>query len=150
VKTHQIWPLVSLLIISTAANAQTGAPDKSSSSRVSDKATGTVKHKQIPEKLRQIQKKPYSLKGLPNCAALQNEVRELDVVLGPDVKEKVSKSKAKKRATTASNVAGSAIGGIIPFRGLIREASGAAAAARRYNRAVYAGTVRRGSSKVSA
>ena len=64
--------------------------------------------------------------------------------MGPDVNEKVDKSRGKKREQTAARVAGSAIGSIIPFGGIIGEVTGANAERRRYNEAVYAGTVRRG------
>src|SRR3546814_21150863 len=49
-----------------------------------------------------------------------------------------------KREETAGRVAGTVAGGIIPFRGLIGEVTGANAERRRYALAVYAGTVRRG------
>ena len=91
-----------------------------------------------------MQDDPYSLAGLGKCAAIIREVEELNAVLGPDVNEKVDKSEAKKREETAGRVAGTVAGGIIPFRGLIGEVTGANAERRRYAVAVYAGTVRRG------
>ena len=81
---------------------------------------------------------------MSRCAAIIAEVRELNEVLGPDVNEQEDKSLGKKREETAARVAGSAIGSIIPFGGIIGEVTGANAERRRYNIAVYAGTVRRG------
>ena len=100
--------------------------------------------KEIPPKLLAIQESPYSLAGLGKCAAIITEINELGTVLGPDVNEQVDKDRAKKREETAGRVVGNVAGGIIPFRGLIGEVTGANAERRRYALAVYAGTVRRG------
>ncbi len=97
----------------------------------------------IPEKLKDIQKKPYSLKNLDSCSALIKEVNELSELLGPDLDEKVDKEASKKRKETAKRVGGSITGSIIPFRGIVREVSGAAKAQRKYNKAVTAGITRR-------
>lgn len=128
----------------TPALAQQGAPKDSTIESTGNKVTEPFDGKEIPAKLKSIQDNPYSLRGMRGCAAIIAEVRELNDVLGPDVNERVSKSKAKKRQETAGRVAGSAVGSIIPFRGLIGEVTGANAERRRYNKAVYAGTVRRG------
>ena len=136
--------LLAASIITTPALAQTGGKKDSTVEETGDKITEPFDGKEIPPKLMEIQDKPYSLRGLRSCAAIQQEVRELNEVLGADVNEKVNKSKAKKREETAGRVAGSAVGSISPFRGLIGEVTGANAERRRYNRAVYAGTVRRG------
>lgn len=131
-------------IVTTPAIAQQGAKKGSTAEETGDKITEPFDGKEVPQKLKDIQDSPYSLRGLRGCSALQNEVRELNIVLGPDVNEKVNKSKRKKREETAGRVAGSAVGSIIPFGGLIGEVTGANAERRRYNKAVYAGTVRRG------
>lgn len=131
-------------LFATPALAQEGAPKDSTIEATANKVTEPFDGKEIPAKLKKIQKNPYSLKGLRSCAAIQREVRELNEVLGPDVNEKVDKSKAKKREETAGRVAGGAVRSIIPFSGIIGEVTGANAERRRYNKAVYAGTVRRG------
>ncbi len=140
--------LTSLLLVvggfNTAALAQEGAPQDSTLESAGNKVTEPFDGKEVPQKLLDIQDDPYSLQGLNRCAAIIAEVRELNVVLGPDVNETVDKSLAKKREETAARVAGSAVGSIIPFGGLIGEVTGANAERRRYNKAVYAGTVRRG------
>lgn len=131
-------------LASQAAFAQAGAPKESTVKKTGDKVTAPFDGKEIPEKIKQILDKPYSLKGLNTCAAIEEEVRELDEVLGADVDVKVNKTKAKKREETAGRVAGSAAGSIVPFGGLIGEVTGANAERRRYNQAIYAATVRRG------
>jgi len=136
--------IVAAAMLSAPALAQTGRKKDSTLEEAGNKVTEPFDGKEIPQKLKDIQKNPYSLAGLRGCAAIQQEVRELNAVLGPDVNEKVNKSKAKKREQTAGRVAGSAVGSIIPFGGIIGEITGASKERRRYNKAVYAGTVRRG------
>lgn len=131
------------------AQAQKADPDQSMETHARDAATTPVKDvglkkTKIPAKLIAIQDDPYSLKGLGRCAAIIKEVKELNAVLAADINEKVDKSKAEKREETAGRVGGGLLGGLIPFRGIVREVSGAAGDERKYNRAVYAGVVRRG------
>ena len=128
----------------TAALAQPGAKEDSTLESAGNRVTEPFDGKEVPQKLKDIQDDPYSLSGLRYCSAIMAEVRELNDVLGPDVNENVDKSRAKKREETAGRVAGSAIGSIIPFGCIIGEVTGANAERRRYNEAVYAGTVRRG------
>lgn len=131
-------------MIATPALAQEGSQKDSTLQEAGDTVTEPFDGKEVPQKLMDIQDDPYSLTGLRGCSAIITEVRELNDVLGPDVNEKVNKSRAKKREETAGRVAGSAVRSIIPFSGLLGEVTGANAERRRYNIAVYAGTVRRG------
>lgn len=132
------------LMLPLAAQGQQGAPEESTIKDTANTVAEPFDGKEVPPKLLAIQGAPYSLAGLGKCAAIVNEVNELNEVLGPDVNEQVDKDRAKKREETAGRVAGTVAGGIIPFRGLIGEVTGANAERRRYALAVYAGTVRRG------
>tara|TARA_R110001606_G_scaffold31158_10_gene95428 strand:- start:2498 stop:2989 length:492 start_codon:yes stop_codon:yes gene_type:complete len=136
--------MLAFTIPGTAVLAQNGAQQDSTLEAAGNKVTEPFDGKEVPQKLMDIQDDPYSLSGLNRCAALITEVGELNEVLGPDVNETVDKSRGKKREETAARVAGSAVGSIIPFGGIIGEVTGANAERRRYNAAVYAGTVRRG------
>ncbi len=138
-----------VLLLATPAQAQKADPDQSMEEHAEDAATTPVKDvglkkTKIPAKLIAIQDDPYSLDGLRRCSAIIKEVKELNAVLAADVNEKVDKSKAEKREETAGRVGGGLLGGLIPFRGIVREVSGAAGDERKYNAAVYAGVVRRG------
>ncbi len=135
---------VATVIVPAHAYAQQGAPEESTIKDTANSVTEPFDGKEVPPKLLAVQEDPYSLVGLGKCAAIIREVDELDTVLGPDVNERVDKSRAKKREETAGRVAGTVAGGVIPFRGLIAEVTGANAERRRYALAVYAGTVRRG------
>lgn len=132
------------LVAAVPSQAQSGSPEDSTIKDTANKVTEPFDGKEAPAKLVAIQGDPYSLAGMRKCAAIQQEIIELDEVLGPDVNETEEQSKAKKRERTAGRVAGSVAGSIIPFRSLIGEITGANAERRRYAEAVYAGTVRRG------
>jgi hypothetical protein len=99
--------------------------------------------RQIPPILVEAQDDPYSVKGLKTCKQLAAEVVELNAVLGPDytVGNEVKENKAGKLAEAGGKTV---INTIIPFRGLVRELTGAAPADRRLNAALDAGYARRG------
>lgn len=135
---------VAALVLPTMSYAQQGAPEDSTIKDTANSVTEPFDGKEVPEKLMAVQEDPYSLAGLGKCAAIIQEITELNDVLGADVNERVDKDRAKKREETAGRVAGNVVGSVIPFRGLIGEVTGANAERRRYALAVYAGTVRRG------
>lgn len=99
--------------------------------------------REIPPILEKAFADPYSLKGLKSCASLAKEVRDLNAVLGPDYA--VANEYQENRAGKLAEAGGKAIiNSIIPFRGLVREVTGAAPADRHMNAAVDAGLARRG------
>jgi hypothetical protein len=133
--------------VPTFAAAQVD-PDESMGKHAGDAVTQPLRDinidkEDIPQKLLDIQSNPYALDGLGKCRALIAEVAELNAVLGPDIHEIPEKSRTEKREEGVSRVAGGIIGGFIPFRGLVREVTGANAARARFDRAVTAGFVRR-------
>jgi hypothetical protein len=99
-----------------------------------------LKRKEIPPVLLSAQDDPYSRESTRNCAQLNTALDALDAVLGPDF----DSGAESKHGLNATSVAKSVVGSFIPFRGVIREVSGAAGAERRYNAAVDAGIARRG------
>lgn len=94
---------------------------------------------EIPPLLLAAQDRPYDLAGLSRCTQIASAVRDLDAVLGEDI----DVAQERERRTSAGRIAQSAIGSFIPFRGLIREISGANAQERKLQTAIYAGSVRR-------
>lgn len=98
-----------------------------------------LKKDTIPPLLLAAQERPYVLNGLKRCSEIAAAVGELDAVLGPDVDLPAD---AKGRVT-AGRVAQAAVGSFIPFRGLIREISGANEQQRKVQAAVQAGIARR-------
>ncbi|MBO9560840.1 MAG: hypothetical protein J7515_19925 [Caulobacter sp.] len=102
-----------------------------------------IAKRQIPPILIKAQQEPYSLKGLKTCKRLSAEVTDLNAVLGADytVGNEVKENRAGKLAEAGGKTV---INSIIPFRGLVREVTGAAPADRRLNAALDAGMARRG------
>jgi hypothetical protein len=96
-----------------------------------------------PEILREAQAAPYTLAGIRTCRDLQREIGRLDVVLGPDVDEADERGEALP-ARLADAGARTLLNTLIPFRGLVREATGAAEADRRLRNMVTAASARRG------
>jgi len=99
--------------------------------------------RETPPILEEALADPYTLKGLKTCVQLAGEVRKLNEALGPDyiVGNEVKESRAGKLAVAGGRTV---VNSIIPFRGLVREITGAAPAERRLNAALDAGLARRG------
>lgn len=94
---------------------------------------------EIPEVLVEAASAPYSTDGLARCRALIGEVTRLDAILGPDL----DVATEEERNVSAGKVAQSIVGGLIPFRGLVREVTGAADRKRQFEQAILAGFARR-------
>ncbi len=98
---------------------------------------------EIPPALVRAVHNPYDLTGLQNCRQLAAAITELSEALGPDYL--LSGEDKENRAGKLAEAGGQTIvNALIPFRGLVREMTGAAAAKRRYDDAVDAGYARRG------
>ncbi|WP_448662367.1 hypothetical protein ACG3SL_17115 [Sphingomonas sp. CJ20] len=103
------------------------------------KDVGAVRTK-IPPVLQTAARGPYSLSGLGKCRAIGAAIDDLDEALGDDFTAGVDRKKSRKFRVTGDTVAGL----IVPFRGIVREVSGAASAQRELNAAIDAGFARRG------
>jgi hypothetical protein len=97
---------------------------------------------EIPPILQAAADAPYATKGLSACKALGLEIARLNTALGPDFG---ASPITENRAGAFASAGGQAvINSLIPFRGLVREVSGAGPAQRRLNAALDAGYARRG------
>lgn len=99
-----------------------------------------LKKEEIPAILVTSREKPYNLAGMTRCSAITNEIVQLDAVLGDDID--ISRDDGGSNISVG-NAAQSVIRSLIPFGGLIRELSGAGGHERKWNEAIYAGSVRR-------
>ena len=81
----------------------------------------------------------YGLRGLNNCQEFAAAIGELDAVLGDDV----DLPQTGERRTSGGRLAQSVVGSFIPFRGVIREMSGASNRDRELQSAILAGVARR-------
>jgi hypothetical protein len=97
----------------------------------------------IPPVLQAAVAAPYGLKGIKTCRDLSNAFHALTDVIGPDFQP--GEVKKENRAGKLAEAGGKTIvNSLIPFRGLVREVTGAAPAQRRLERAIAAGYARRG------
>lgn len=99
-----------------------------------------IKKDEVPDILVAARQKPYDLAGMRKCPAIAAEVTKLDAVLGDDID--VARDDGNS-TLKMGNIAKSLVGSLIPFGGVIREISGANAQQRKWNEAIYAGSVRR-------
>lgn len=95
---------------------------------------------EIPPLLVTATEQPYSLKGLAKCRQIAGAIQQLDEVLGPDIDLPAE----ERDRISAGRVGKWVVASFIPFRGLIREVSGANAQDRKVNAAIQAGLTRRG------
>ncbi|WCT73358.1 hypothetical protein PQ455_17385 [Sphingomonas naphthae] len=100
--------------------------------------------RQIPPVLAAASAAPYGPKGTASCAQIAAGLKELNGALGPDYRPQNIAEKENRAGKFAQAGGKSVINSIIPFRGLVREATGAAPAQRRLEAAVDAGLARRG------
>lgn len=99
-----------------------------------------IKKDEVPAVLVTAREKPYSLGGMGRCPAISSEIAQLDAVLGDDID--IARDDGGSNISVG-NVAKSLVRSLIPFGGVIRELSGANAQERKWNEAIYAGSVRR-------
>lgn len=93
----------------------------------------------IPEILLAARTDPYADEGLTDCMAIQTHIGDLDAVLGDDYDSRPP----EERGVSAGGVAQRVVGMFIPFRGIIREISGANAHEYEFREAIGAGMMRR-------
>lgn len=110
-----------------------------------------LKRVRIPQILLDAMQRPYDLNGLDRCDAISDEVRKLDTVLGADIDEPPPPPDTSTMGQKGGRMANKAAVGamtratrsIIPFRGLVREMTGAERHDKEVNSAIQAGQVRR-------
>lgn len=142
-------PLISYLALLLIAATTPGEKPRTTEQMAGDIVTSpladiNVKRREIPPPLLAIQRDPYSLEAIKTCNDLIAEVNQLNAALGPDFDETAIVDKDQKTGAAAIGITGGVVQSLIPFRGLIREISGANKAGLEYQAAIYAGVVRRG------
>jgi hypothetical protein len=140
-------------LLAVGASAQNGAaPEKPSAVRSTAEGAGRIASQpakdvgavktSIPPVLAGARADPYGIKGY-SCAQLAQAITELNAVLGPDFV--AGPAGKENRAGKLAQAGGqTVVNSLIPFRGLVREVTGAAPAQRRLNAAIDAGYARRG------
>lgn len=98
---------------------------------------------EIPPVLQRAAVNPYARAGTATCSQLRSQLASLSAALGPDFR--AGANTQENRAGKLAEAGGKTlVNGLVPFRGLVREISGAAPAERRLNAAISAGHARRG------
>lgn len=98
----------------------------------------------VPPLLIDIAADPYATAGLQACEDIERGIADIDAMLGTDIDDPDERSDLQKGVNSAGRIAGSIVGGLIPFRGVVREVSGARAEASRLRVMINAAMVRRG------
>ncbi|GGZ08190.1 hypothetical protein ACFSTD_08295 [Novosphingobium colocasiae] len=98
-----------------------------------------IDKKDIPPTLTNAIAEPYTLDGLKGCKKLSSAITELDGILGPDIEM----PQEDREKLSSGRIAKWVVAKFIPFRGLIREISGANDQEVQLRTAVQAGMARR-------
>ncbi|MEP0392038.1 MAG: hypothetical protein ABJ205_14480 [Erythrobacter sp.] len=140
VKAATFCAALALVVPLDAANAQMSqdGPDVMDVART-PLEDFNIDSKDIPEILVKAAENPYDDTGITNCNAVVQEIAVLDNELGPDF----DITQEEARRISKGRVAKSVIGSFIPFRGIVREVSGANKKRNEFRRALTAGMVRR-------
>lgn len=161
--------LLAIAVSGCASSPQTSSPSQGSlATNVGDAAGSTaaqtrdglgdaalapledlnLRRQEIPPLLAAM-RNPYDLPAEITCEEVTVMLLELDAVLGPDwdtatPDERLNTEKlADEAADAALGAVKSGVTGWIPYRGLLREATGAAGHLRKYNQAYKIGAQRR-------
>ena len=136
---------IGLAALASPAFAQSGERQDSIGEDAVDAVTQplsdfNLRKKEIPLILRLAQEEPYNISEVEGCDALRTKVARLDEVLGPDANQP---AEGKGMINRGLQLGGDVLGGMIPFRGIMRRVTGARAEAKRWEAAIYAGVARR-------
>lgn len=149
-------PLLILVLVATPALAATDPGTMQRKDGVRDAVTApledlNIKQLQIPEVLKRAVASPYDVDDLKSCEALAGEIGRLDAALGPDLDEAPPPDKRSRARKVAGALHDAGVAeakreahGLIPFRGWIRQLTGAARHDRQVQAAIRAGGIRRG------
>ena len=99
-----------------------------------------LKKDEIPQLLVDATSRPYELSGLNSCVELIEEINKFNIMLGDDFDLPQDES----GGLSAGAIGQRAVGSFIPFRGLVRQSSGASERQQKLAVAIQAGFARRG------
>ena len=141
VKAVSLGALLALLVPLSTAQAQTRGEDPGTTDVARTPLEDfNIDSDDIPEILVAAVGNPYNRSGLDDCNAIVAQIAVLDNELGPDFD--IPQEEGSR--LSAGRVAKSVVGSFIPFRGIVREVSGANKKRDSVRLAVTAGMVRRG------
>lgn len=98
----------------------------------------------IPLLLEEAKSNPYFIKENSTCESIREEIEALNLILPPDLDQKVEKDTTGEVVTkTALKALNNTVQGAIPYRGWIRKLSGAEKHEKNVNDCIQAGLMRR-------
>ncbi len=97
----------------------------------------------VPELLEELMANPYDRQGTGSCKELTTGIERLTAIIGPDYGDPLPAGESREQALAKAGLR-AGVSSVIPFRGVVREATGAAAAERRRQAAIEAAIARRG------
>jgi hypothetical protein len=103
-----------------------------------------LKRTDVPEVLRKAAEHPYDIAGLRTCRDIAAEIARLDEALGADADAPAADDNEAGGKRTAVTALGLGVQALIPYRGVIRQISGANAADRALAATIQVGFARRG------
>jgi hypothetical protein len=145
----KLYAIAALLLLSTPALAQEAdKPKDETLKKAGNIASQPVRDigldkDEIPPVLLKAVENPYAAAPSRTCKGLKASLGELNAVLGEDFTVG-AKANENRTGKIAEAVGKTIVNSLIPFRGLVREISGAAPQERRLQAAVTAGIARRG------
>lgn len=126
--------------VTAPAHAQTMAEPDATEVAKTPLRDLNIDGRDIPEVLQAANREPYAMAGLARCDAIVTEIAGLDSVLGADYD--IAEEEERNRISQG-RIGQSVVGSVIPFRGIVREVTGAAENDRLVRAAYTAGMVRR-------
>jgi hypothetical protein len=103
-----------------------------------------LKKTDLPDILVKAQANPYDTTSVGDCAAIAAEVASLDQALGADTDAPPPVNDEDGKGTSAATVLSVGVQALIPYRGVIRQISGANASDKALAAAIQTGFARRG------
>jgi hypothetical protein len=110
-----------------------------------------LKRVEIPDVLKRAVTNPYDLDGMDSCERLAEEIGRIDAALGPDLDEPPPPKKGGRGQKLGEQAHSAAVAAVrekahrlIPFRGWVRQLTGAERHERAVQAAIRAGNIRRG------
>ncbi|WP_448578249.1 hypothetical protein [Thermaurantiacus sp.] len=97
----------------------------------------------VPAYLEQLMANPYDRQGTGSCKELRTGIERLTAIIGPDWGDPLPAGESREQALAKAGLR-AGVSSVIPLRGVVREATGAAAAERRRQAAIEAAIARRG------
>jgi len=147
----RFYSLAALMLVAGPSLAQQQAAESSreqalrNAARIATQPAQDVGAKKVvvPPALQQAIAAPYGTKGTATCRQMAAGLSQLNQVLGSDFAAgaQYNEDRASKIAEAGGKTL---VNSLVPFRGLVREVTGAAPAQRRLNAAIDAGYARRG------